>query len=303
LETGLGGRLDATNVIARPALTVITPVSVDHVGFLGDTVEKIAFEKAGILKLGVPAVIGRQGPKALAVIEARAAELGAPVHRLGREWSVASGPGDAGLAFAFDGASESFPAPGLVGSHQYDNAGTALAALSLLARHPGGPSVPHPAIGAGLTQVEWPARLQRLADGPISEIPPAGWELWLDGGHNTAAAEALAAASAAWSDRPLYLVMGMMRTKDPVPFLAHLAPHASGLRAVPIPGHDDCFDPAELARHAEGASLCAAAAVGVTAAIADLARAHRQAPGGDAPARVLICGSLYLAGNVLRSSG
>ncbi|MEX1204790.1 MAG: folylpolyglutamate synthase/dihydrofolate synthase family protein [Dongiaceae bacterium] len=295
LETGLGGRLDATNMVARPLLTVLTPVSFDHMQHLGHSLAEIAGEKAGIMKPGVPAVIGRQPPEAAAVFEARARALAAPLSRYGHEWSVRLEDGT--LLFR-DGAGERrLPLPGLAGAHQIDNAGLALACLPGLA----GFGVDAAAMRRGLVRVEWPARLQRLVRGPLPAMLPAGWELWLDGGHNPAAGEAIAAMAAAWRaeapDRPLHLIFGMLDTKPPVEFLRPLAPHARSLRAVTIPGEHASLTAEESAAAARQAGIEAAAADGIAAALAGIVA------GTPAPARVLILGSLYLAGSVLAENG
>ena len=197
LETGLGGRLDATNVVRRPAVTAITPISLDHQAFLGDTIAQIAGEKAGILKPGAPAVIGPQPKEAEAVIEARAVELGAPLSRWQREWRcIADG---AGMRFTGEQWRLDLPMPSLPGAHQIANAGTAIACLEQLRALP----LPPEAVASGLRRIEWPARLQRLTRGPLVELMPPGWELWLDGGHNPGAGAVLAEFVAGWHDRPL----------------------------------------------------------------------------------------------------
>jgi len=287
LETGLGGRLDATNVIARPAVTAITPISLDHQHFLGDTIAAIAFEKAGILKPGVPAVLAPQLPEAAAVLESRAGEAGAPLFRFGMEWSVR--PEGTGLAYR-GRRTVTLPPPGLAGAHQYDNAGTALACLDCLP----GFAVPDAALARGMAAVEWPARLQRLARGPLVRSLPAGAELWLDGAHNAAGGAALARAVAAWRDRPLGLVWGMLATHDTHAFLEPLAPHVARLRAVAIPGEANARPAEELAATARALGIDAAPAASVGAAVAEAV-----VPGG----RGLICGSLYLAGRVLAENG
>jgi len=285
LEVGLGGRFDATNVIAQPAVTAITPVSLDHQQFLGDTVAKIAFEKAGILKPGVPAVIARQLSEATAVIEARAQELAAPLFRQDTEWH-ANRRRDGGLSYHGREALD-LPVPGLLGPHQYDNAGTALACLDCI----GGLGLSREALAAGIGRVEWPARLERLFEGPLARLLPAGSELWLDGGHNPAGGAALAAAVAAWRDRPLSLVFGMLKTHDAVGFLRPLAPLVARLEAIAIPGEENALSAEQAAAAARNAGILAAAtSTSIAAAIQAGA-----APGG----RVLICGSLYLAGRVL----
>lgn len=284
LEVGLGGRFDATNVIARPAATVITPVSLDHQQFLGDTVAKIAFEKAGILKPGVAAVIARQTQEAAAVIAARAQELGAPLYREGTEWTVAA-RGDGGLSYR-GRATFDLPAPGLLGPHQYDNAGAALAVLE----HLPALALDAEALAHGLRQVEWPARLQRLRQGVLARLMPPGAELWLDGGHNSAGGAALAAMAARWTDKPLHLVFGMLKTHEAREFLKALAPYAASVEAIAIPGEANTLSAKEAEAAARDAGIPATPRDGIAAAVAAAAQ-----PG----ARVLICGSLYLAGRVL----
>ena len=288
LETGLGGRFDATNVVARPAVTAITPVSLDHQHFLGDTVAKIAFEKAGILKPGVPAVLAPQTPAATDVIEARAAAVGANLFRAGTEWLAGA---DAIGQLVYHGKHDRvLPAPGLLGAHQYDNAGTALACLDCL----DGFAVPDAALARGMSAVEWPARLQRLARGALAALLPANGELWLDGAHNQAGGAALAKVASGWRDRPLCLVFGMLATHDPRSFLAPLAPYVDRLAAVVIPGEANALPAEALAVAASTLGIAAVPAPGLAAAVASVA-----APG----TRVLICGSLYLAGRVLAENG
>jgi len=288
LETGLGGRFDATNVVARPAAALITPISLDHQQFLGNTVAAIAFEKAGIIKSGRPCVLGPQSDEARAVLEARARELGAPLCRHGAEWSVAAAA-DGRLVYRGRRVL-TLPPPGLAGRHQYDNAGTALAALEWLE----GPPPAETALARGMAAVEWPARLQRLRRGPLVAALPPGAELWLDGAHNMAGGAALAAQAAAWRDRPLGLVFGMLATHDAQGFLAALAPYAARLATVAIPGEANARPAAALAEIARGLGIAAEPAADIAEAVAHAAR-----PG----ARVLICGSLYLAGRVLAENG
>lgn len=287
LEVGLGGRLDATNVIAEPALTAITPVSMDHMQYLGPTLPEIAFEKAGILKPGVTAVIGRQARAAAEVIDRRAAEVGAPLLRQGPEWDVAP----QGENFGFRDGAETLelPCPALVGAHQFDNAGQA----SVLARRLG---LPETAIAEGLRRAHWPARLQHLTSGPLVSSLPDGWQLWLDGGHNAQAGEILAAEAAGWAE-PLDLIYGMLNTKAATDFLKPLAGCVRRLRAVAIPGEANSLSADEAASHAEACGISAQAAGNIAASLKDLVAAAEQ------PGRVLICGSLYLAGKVLADNG
>ena len=290
LEVGLGGRLDATNVIRRPAVTAITPVSLDHEAFLGDTVAAIAGEKAGILKPGVTAVIAPQPPEAAAVIEARAEAVSAALYRARHEWRcevVGNGMRYEGERWRLD-----LPLPSLIGAHQLINAGTAIASLEQLS----GFDIPTEVIADGLRHIDWPARLQLLRHGPLVDAVPPDWELWLDGGHNPAAGEVLGDVVAGWHDRPLYLVVGMMNTKDAAGFIAPLAKHARALWAVTIPGEKNAL-PAETI-------VAAAASVGLPAQTADsVLAAIRDIPVHDDDGRVLICGSLYFAGKVLAENG
>jgi dihydrofolate synthase/folylpolyglutamate synthase len=286
LEVGLGGRLDATNVVDAPRLCVITPVSLDHQQYLGETVAEIAGEKAGILKRGVPCVVAPQAAAGLAVIEARAERLDAPLMVANRDWQCWRERGR--LVFQDMNGLLDLPPPNLPGPHQTDNAGAALAAL----RHLGhGPE----ACEAAVARAYWPARMQRLRHGPLVEAAP-GVELWLDGGHNPAAGEALAATLAAMPRRPTWAVCGMLNTKDIGGFLRPLAPHLSGLSAVSIPGEKATLSADETAAAARAAGIETVVAPSVGAAVAAIAA-------GDPAARVLICGSLYLAGSVLRENG
>jgi dihydrofolate synthase/folylpolyglutamate synthase len=289
LETGLGGRLDATNLVERPLLTVLTPISFDHRQHLGDTLALIAGEKAGIMKPGVPAVVAPQPAEAAAVFAARAATLGLPLFRHGEEWQVDADPE---LRFRAGGREWTLPRPALLGSHQIVNAGTALAAAQQL----GDFRVDATAMARGLREVEWPARLQRLTRGPLAARLPAGWELWLDGGHNGAAGEALADFVAGWrrGGSDLHLVFGMLDTKEPAEFLAPLAPLTASLSAVTIPGSHAALAAESAAAVARAVGIAASAAASVDDAVAAIIGAR-----GDRPARILICGSLYLAGSVL----
>ncbi len=285
LEVGLGGRLDATNVV-DPVLSVITPVSYDHQQYLGDTIPEIAGEKAGILKRRVPAVIGPQLPEALEVIEARAARLGASlmIHR--QHWHCFADRGR--MVFQDEHGLLDLPRPNLPGPHQIDNAGAALMAL----RHLGFGEGP---CEAAVTRAEWPARMQRLRHGPLVEAAPQV-ELWLDGGHNPAGGEALAATLAEMPPRPTHAICGMLNTKDVTGYMRPLSPHLAGLSAVSIPGEANTLPASTTAAAARGAGIEAVEAESVGAALAAIAA-------GNPSARVLICGSLYLAGSVLRENG
>ena len=290
LEVGLGGRLDSTNVVHRPAVTAITPISLDHQALLGDTIAQIAGEKAGILKPGVPAVVGPQPEEAEAVIEACAIELETPLSRWQHEWRCDAA--DDGMRFAGERWQLDLPKPSLAGAHQIANAGAAIACL----QHLRDLRVSAEAIAAGLRRIEWPARLQRLTRGPLVEMMPAGWELWLDGGHNPGAGAVLAQFVPGWRDRPLYLVVGMLNTKDSAGFLRPLAPHAKALAAVTIPGEQNPLPAEAIAEAARSVGLPATTAPSVEAALRDISS---NSPAG----RMLICGSLHFAGTVLAANG
>ncbi|MBV8394402.1 MAG: bifunctional folylpolyglutamate synthase/dihydrofolate synthase [Alphaproteobacteria bacterium] len=296
IEVGMGGRYDATNVI-DPALSAITPIGYDHMGFLGDKLEGIAGEKAGILKHAVPAVIGRQREVSAQVIEAEASKLAAPLFRLGREWQVT--PTASGFRYQSDLLDLDLPAPALVGAHQIDNAATAVACVERLRAAQF--RIGDDAVRRGLATVDWPARLQRLTRGPLVEALTPGCELWLDGGHNEDCGLALARMAVDWAREPaplpLYLVFGMLTTKDASGFLRPLARHARGARAVPFPEGHSAYSPEEACVRAADVGLDCAPANDIGAALEDLLATQ------PAPMRILVCGSLYLAGAVLARNG
>ena len=286
LEVGLGGRLDATNVVAQPRLTVITPVSMDHEQYLGATLKSIAGEKAGILKPGVPCVVARQQPEALAEIN-RVAELcGAPLLVQDRDWFVETR--DGGLRYRDQDGERELPCPNLFGCHQIDNAGAAVAALRLL-------GAPDSALSSAVSGAVWPGRMQHLRSGPLIEAS-RGSEVWLDGGHNPAAGSVLADTLCSMPSKTTRIICGMLNTKDVRGFLRALKRAADRLYGIAIPG--------------EGASLsaqhiaAAAREVGFDAVAAGNAeRAVRHITADSPDCRILICGSLYLAGSVLREHG
>ncbi len=284
LEVGLGGRVDATNVIDEPALSVITPVDLDHQQFLGDTLSAIAFEKAGIIKPRVPVVIGPQKDEALEVIEARASGLSAPILAHGQHWHVTTERDR--LIFQDETGLLDLPMPALAGPHQIQNAGTAIAALRALGR--GNPD-------AAMTDATWPARMQRLRHGPLFDLAPEA-ELWLDGGHNPHAARAISATLDTLSDRPTHLICGMLNTKDITGYMLPLKPHTDSLIAVSIPGQTATLSAEDTAAAASAAGLNAQTAESVEDALATIT-AHTP------HARILICGSLYLAGEILKTNG
>ena len=284
LEVGLGGRLDCTNVVDHPALTIITPVSLDHQQYLGDTLPEIAAEKAGIIKRGVTCVVGPQAEAGLAVIEARAAKLGAPLLVHGQHWNAFEDRGR--LIFQDDNGLLDLHMPNLPGPHQIENAGAAIMAL----RHLG---VGDPE--AAVTKADWPARMQRLRYGLLVDSAP-GVELWLDGGHNPAGGAAVAATLARMPKRETHLICGMLNTKDIEGYLRPMSAQVNSLYAVSIPGEANTL-PAEITRDAAlAAGMTAVVALSVAGALTTIAATSPQA-------RVLICGSLYLAGSVLRENG
>jgi dihydrofolate synthase/folylpolyglutamate synthase len=286
LEVGLGGRLDATNVIPDPAITIITPISLDHQQYLGDTLAEIGFEKAGIIKRGVPCIVGPQPEDVLDVIENVAARLGAPLCAYGQHWHVGR-EGDR-LVFQDETGLLDLPLPNLPGAHQIENAGAALAALRLL-------KLGDRAYETATTQAHWPARMQRLKSGPLVQAAP-GIELWLDGGHNPAAGLAIACHLGTLPKRPTHLICGMLNTKDIAGYLTPLAPHTVSLAAVSIPGEANTIPADQTARIAQSVGMQAQIAQSVQEALETIAQTDPQA-------RVLICGSLYLAGSVLRENG
>ncbi len=285
LEVGLGGRLDATNVIT-PRLSIITPVSMDHESFLGDTIAKIAGEKAGIIKRGIPVIVGPQHPDGLEVIESTAARLGAPILAYGQHWHVWEERGR--LIYQDESGLLDLPLPNLPGPHQIQNAGAAITAL----RHLGHDEA---ACQAAVTRAEWPARMQRLRHGPLIDLAPQA-ELWLDGGHNPAGGEAIAATLAQMPARPTHLICGMLNTKDVTGYMRPLAAQVTALHAVSIPGEKNTL-PSDATRDA-------ARAVGIDATSApSVADALTAITATNPQARILICGSLYLAGYILRENG
>ncbi|MBB5709258.1 bifunctional folylpolyglutamate synthase/dihydrofolate synthase [Sphingomonas xinjiangensis] len=290
VEVGLGGRLDATNVIPQPAVTGIAQLGIDHEAFLGDTLRAIAGEKAGIAKRGVPLVTMRYVPEIDGVVRETARPAGASVFAQGQAWDFEI----AGHALRYHDAAGDVttPLPALAGSHQPANLALAIAML----RHQQQLQVPAEAMHDAAWTVRWPARMQRLKPGPLTEMLPDGADIWLDGGHNANAAEAVSAAMAQVAeDRPVHLVLGMLANKDAGAMLDRFAPIAESLAAVPVPGHAH-HAPAELAEAARARGLAARAAGSVAEALGIIALRAAQAP------LVLILGSLYLAGLVLEQN-
>jgi dihydrofolate synthase / folylpolyglutamate synthase len=293
LEVGLGGRLDATNVVERPLASVITRLSLDHRDFLGDTIEAIAAEKAGILKAGVPAVIASEPREALAVIERQAARVKAPLAIAGEDWTATEEHGR--LVYQDADGLLDLPAPKLYGRHQFENAGLAIAALRAA-----GLKLPALAFEGGMIRVEWPARMQRLSQGKLLPLLPAESELWLDGGHNADGGRAIAAALADLEERvsrPLVLIVGMMSTKDSEGFLRHFSGLTRRVITVPI-NNDQALPTAALAATAQAIGIPAIARDSIESALTTVGKLELS----PAP-RVLITGSLYLAGEVLALNG
>jgi dihydrofolate synthase/folylpolyglutamate synthase len=295
LEVGLGGRLDATNVIDAPLASVIAPVSMDHTEFLGPTLMTIAREKAAIIKRGVPAICAEQPPEATAVIEAQAKRMQAPLHSAGQEWHVNVERGR--LVYQDDRGLMDLAAPKLFGRHQFDNAGLAIATLRAQKAF----KIDTAAFEAGIVNAEWPARMQRLASGALVDQAPQGCEIWLDGGHNAEGGRVAAAALGDLEERvsrPLVVIVGMMANKDGGAFLANFAGLTRHIIAVQIPDRDKAMPPDRLADAARALGMRVEAAAGVEAALRSLARLVYEVP-----PRILITGSLYLAGHVLAANG
>jgi len=292
LETGLGGRLDATNVIDEPLATIVTPISLDHCSFLGNTIEAIAGEKAGILKRGRPAIVSRQRDAVLGVIQTRADALSARMHAGGRNWDAFEQHGR--LVFQDDDCLMDLPLPRLFGRHQFENAGTAIAA----ARSLEGFQISEEAISKGMTAAVWPARLERLSPGRLHDLAPEGSEIWVDGGHNPAAGEVVARALADLEERvssPIHLIVGMLSTKDARGFLRHFQGLTELAATVEIPGHAAAYKADELANIACREGIVADPASSLEAAFAE---SRKRAQG---PVRIMVTGSLYLAGQVLEA--
>jgi len=293
LEVGLGGRLDATNVVPQPLASVITPISIDHVDFLGDTLEQIAAEKAAIMRRGTAAVIGRQTEGPQSVLMRHAEEVGAPLHVAGQDWIASEERGR--LVYQDRQGLLDLPSPRLFGRHQIDNAGLAVAALRAA-----GFRIATGAYEQGLLKVDWPARMQRLSTGPLVARAPAGSEIWLDGGHNPDGGRIVAAALGDLEERvsrPVVLIVGMLATKDLRGFLRNFTGLARRLIAVPMTS-DKSLPPEAIAQASQTIGIPADAATGIIPAFAAIARLDLSPP-----PRILITGSLYLAGEVLAANG
>lgn len=286
LETGLGGRLDASNVVAAPMLTAITPVSIDHSEFLGDTIAAIASEKAGILKMHVPCIVGKQVQEAGDTIAVTARKLAVHLHRFGHEWHISEKQD--GFFYQSQKRAINLPLPNLAGRHQIANAATAVACVDFLTSF----NITDEHIAYGITHAVWQARLQRLESGHLVSLLPDNVELWLDGGHNPGAGEVLAE----WiknQKKPVHLVCGILKTKDARHIIAPIAHLVGSLTAIAIEGSKQNFPPQELVKIGQEFALISSAAENVVEAINDIVKKEKNG------ALILIFGSLYLAGNIL----
>jgi len=295
LEVGLGGRLDATNVIERPAASVISSVSIDHSEFLGDSLQSIATEKAGIIKRGVPVICAEQVSEAMAAIEQQARRMRAPLHVAGEGWHVGVEHGR--LVYQDDRGLLDLAPPRLFGRHQFDNAGLAVATLRAIDAFKIEPG----AFEAGVVNAEWPARMQRLGSGPLIDQGPPGGEIWLDGGHNAEGGRVAASALGDLEERvsrPLVVIVGMMANKDAGGFLANFAGLTRHIIAVPIPDRDGAMPLDRLMDAARALGMRVESADSVEAALRAVAKLAYEVP-----PRILITGSLYLAGHVLSANG
>jgi len=295
LETGMGGRLDATNVVEKPLLTAITPVDIDHTEYLGTTLTAIAGEKAGIIKRGVPCVVGRQQAEAMAVLEAKAASMGAPLSRLGSEWQVEGN-------IYRSATQELVMKPSLVGNFQLDNAATAIACIEKIVERMPQFNISAEHIATGLGHAVWPGRLQPLKTGKFAKLLPEGFELWLDGGHNAQGGKVLAQwlAEKKTTGVSVHLVCGMVAGKDSTAYFQHIAPYADKLYGIAISGTPYTGEPQsktaeQVAASAKAAGLDAVSMPSAENALQTIAQHVKK------PAIVVICGSLYLVRSILQA--
>jgi dihydrofolate synthase / folylpolyglutamate synthase len=286
LEVGLGGRLDATNVIQQPKATCITSLGLDHQQYLGDTIELIAAEKAGIIKRGVPCVLGAMPEAARQTMEIVAGKIRAPLLIAGQEWDAYAQQGR--MVFQDGDGLLDLPLPALPGLHQIGNAGNAIAVLRAMNDH----RITEEHIAAGLKSAKWPARLQRLKGGALSGLLGDGSELWLDGGHNADAGVVLAQALKSMTQKPVVIIWGMLNTKDATQFFRPLASLAAHVVTLTIPSEANAITAENLATTVHGLGVTATTASDITTAVVQAAALHPTQ-------RILICGSLYLAGHVL----
>jgi len=285
LEVGLGGRLDATNVLKKPKLTILTPISLDHIQLLGNDIRQIAYEKAGIIKEGVPCIVGPQNSKALSIITNKAEELSSPLRIYGQHWNVHKK--NQRLIFEDEVGLLDLPLPKLIGGHQVNNAGIAIAAMREL-------GVPGSAYKASIENVYWPARMQRLKTGPIVELAK-GLEVWLDGGHNLAAGMAISDTLEQLPKKQNILVCGMLKTKDVKGYLKSLYGHVNVLYGIEVPGEEGSNSAQDMVDVANAVGFSSLKADNVMDAVQKITRTHPKS-------RILISGSLYLAGTVLQKN-
>lgn len=287
LETGLGGRLDSTNIIKSPALTVITPVSFDHMDFLGNTIKSIASEKAGIIKQNIPCVVSRQPDEALEVLNSKCSEQSSKTSVYGQNWNYQIT--QSGFDLTYNSETFAFPNPSLAGKHQYLNAAcAAIAALNL--------GISPEAISKGVTTAKWPARLQRITKGEIPEELGQNWQIWLDGAHNEDGAKTLAAFLSELPAKPTYILCAMLKTKNPNEFFPHLKPVCEKILTIPIENENNSLSAEALSEYCKNLGINASPHRNLSSAIKALADYDTT------NARLVICGSLYLAGVILRNN-
>ena len=289
LEVGLGGNFDATNVIAKPAVSVITSLGLDHQQYLGETIQEIAFAKAGILKPGVPGIIGPQEPAALEKVEEIAAKVGAPLKIANQDWQVY--PQHGRFVFQDEDGLLDLPLPALPGAHQFDNAGNAIAAVRALEDS----RITEEHFAKGMTSVAWPARMQKLGPGALRDLVPADTEVWLDGAHNALASSVIAQTLRemnATAPRPTVIIWGLLNTKKPGDFIANFKGLADQVIAITIPDELNAIPAEELVQVARSEGFKAEVATSIAEAV-------KQACSSQPASRILITGSLYLAGHVL----
>ena len=289
LEVGLGGNFDATNVVSNPVVTVITSLGLDHQQYLGETIQEIAFAKAGILKRGVPGIIGPQEEAALQTVEAIAQKIDAPLKIANQDWQAYMQHGR--LVFQDENGLLDLPLPALPGRHQMDNAGNAIAAVRAL----NDPRIAEDDFAKGMTTVVWPARMQKLGTGKLRDLVSQEAEIWLDGAHNSLASSVIAQTLRdmdAKSPRPLIIVWGLLNTKKPGDFIANFKGLAQHVFTITIPDEANAVSAEDLAREATELGFAASAQPNLQNALEQACKLH------PAP-RILITGSLYLAGHVL----
>ncbi len=295
IEVGLGGRFDCTNVMEKTAISIITPISLDHESFLGNTIAKIAFEKAGIIKPNTPVIVGPQENEALEVIEQQAARQGAPVYSYGQSFNAFVENGK--MVYQDEATLLDLDLPALPGEHQISNAATAIATARCFAEMHNF-ELTTAMIDQGLKSVEWPGRMQRLKTGHLLDLVPKGSEIWLDGGHNPGAAVMISEFLKTLSDRdskPVTLICGMLDTKDPIGYFSALSSVVDRVITVPVATSDSGISPGELAQAAKKCGLKADEATSLTTALAQVK--------GQKSQRILIAGTLYLVGEALAKNG